>query len=97
MDEREIQAVILFEGPSGVIATYHDVPLDCAVFDLACLWLGVVQRAERLNSIGTLAINDHERGRSVVLCHPPITRAERERSDYAHADTIEDAIRMLKL
>jgi hypothetical protein len=98
MTTREIHAVILYEYPNGrVSAQHHDVSSDCVELDLVILWAELVERAQRARWIARLALTDYYGGRSVVITYPPITRAERERSDDAHAETIEDAIRMLNL
>jgi hypothetical protein len=92
----EIHACVLFERPSGrASATYYDFDPFVAPFELACLWHMMIERAELEGWTGCLRVTDRARARSVVLTYPPISDAERARSDEAHARTVAEAIVML--
>jgi hypothetical protein len=74
-------------------AFLYYAPIDRAHFDLALVWLLVCEHAEGIGSSARVCITYN--GRSVTVSDPPLTRAERERSDEAHAETILDALIML--
>lgn len=74
-------------------AFLYYAPIDRAHFDLALVWVLVCEHAEALGQSARVCITHN--GRSVTVNDPPLTRAERARSDEAHADTILDALVML--
>lgn len=89
MFAHDIRAVFTVAGDTGTAFRYY-APIDRAHFDLALVWLLVCEHAEALESIARVRITCD--GRSVTVSDPPLTRAERARSDEAHADTILDAL-----
>jgi hypothetical protein len=74
-------------------AFLYYAPIDRAHFDLALVWLLVCEHAEALGQTARVCITHN--GRTVTVSDPPLTRAERARSDEAHARTVAEAIVML--
>lgn len=99
IDVRDIRAAVVYEQagrPRAIVsAVFYSVPIDCAHFDLALLWLFAREHAERMGCPVALHLTCDDRGRSVALRDPPLACAERARSDDAHADTVWQALDML--
>ena len=64
-------------------------------FELACTWLMACERAVAYGASTRLVVMNHDCGRSVVLCYPPLSAAERARSDEAHPRSFREALAML--
>ena len=64
-------------------------------YELACTWIMACERAVAYGASARLVVTNHDCGRSVVLCYPPLSAAERARSDDAHPRSFREALAML--
>jgi hypothetical protein len=92
----DIRAAFMLARASEVERVFlYYAPAERAHFDLALVWLLVCDHAEGIGCGARVTLMHPETGRSVVVSDPPLTRAERARSDDAHADSILEALHML--
>jgi hypothetical protein len=92
----DIRAAFMLASDTRVERAFlYYAPIDRAHFDLALVWLLVREHAAGLGCDARVALMCPETGRSVMVNDPPLSRAERARSDDAHADTILEALDML--